>query len=554
MNEFVKIGYFDLKLEAKAGRTPEAFGFEKEIARLNRIVTRSIQHNAVITAPSGCGKTALIFAWAKMNATSPALKHKKIVMLNSSTLQKIGQLPQNSLTNYQEAFMSFENCVLIIDSFGEMIYQSMGALQNWNTLLKPLFSKEGVNVILSMQPEELNWLNENKSHFLSHFETLKLEQQSESSNLEILKGSFAKFGSNIQKEEGVLELILKLATRFPVLGQLPKSAIQLLDEAVADIKSHGPQHILNKKLIEKLVAEKTGVPLSRLSTDEKELLKNLPETLNSKIIGQTSALNRMSKTIQRARLGLRNQNKPLASFLVLGPSGVGKTETAKILAEHLYGSNKHFLRIDMSEFGESHATARLLGSPAGYVGFENGGQLTNHFQENPYSLLLLDEIEKAHPKIFDIFLQILDDGRITSAKGDTTDLTQSIIMATSNLAVDEILKGQELGVDLHDPYFIKNSITPKLLASFRMEFLNRFDAVIIYKPLSPNDLADIAILEIKKIEERVKDHKIKFNVTKEGLLNKVKDLCDPRFGARPVKRFIEETCENLITERLLSST
>jgi ATP-dependent Clp protease ATP-binding subunit ClpA len=551
MNDFTKISYFDLKLEAQAKRLPAVFGFEKEVARLNRVISRTIQNNTVITAPSGCGKTALVMAWAAQAKSNSAFFSKKIVMLNASTLQKIGQLQQSSLTNYQEAFASMENCVLVVDSFGEMIYQSMGALQNWNTLLKPLFMKEGINVILTMQPEELAWLQENKSHFLSHFETIKLETQNQETQMEILKAALTKFGQGTKAEDGTLELILKLCIRFPNLGQLPKSAIQLLDEALAEIKGAGQKSTLTKNHIEKIVAEKTGVPLSRLSGDEKTLLKNLPQTLNSKIIGQQPALSKMVSVIQRARLGLRSPNKPLASFLVLGPSGVGKTETAKLLAENLYGSAKHFLRIDMSEFGESHASARLLGSPAGYVGFEAGGQLTNHFQNNPYSLLLLDEIEKAHSKIFDIFLQILDDGRITSAKGETVDLTQSIIMATSNLAVEEILSGYNKGEDLQNESFVKNSIIPKLLASFRMEFLNRFDSIIIYKPLSADDLTDIAFLEIHKIEERMKNHNIKFNVTKEALHDKITAMADPRFGARPVKRFIEETCEDLITQTLL---
>jgi ATP-dependent Clp protease ATP-binding subunit ClpA len=550
MNDFTKISYYDLKLEARDNRLPEVFGFEKEIARLNRVVTRSIQHNAVITAPSGCGKSALIMAWAKSNQSSPAFLNKKIVLLNSSTLQKIGQLNQNSLSNYQDALFSINNCILIIDSFGEMIYQSITALQNWNTLLKPLFQKDGISIILTMQPEELAWLMENKSHFLSHFETIKLETQSQENQLEILKRGLIKYGSQYKVDDGVLENILKICVRFPALGQLPKCALQLMDEALAEIKSTGDT-IITKNIIERITSEKTGVPISQLSGDEKLLLRNLPEILNGSIIGQSPALSKMVSIIQRAKLGLRNQNKPLASFLVLGPSGVGKTETAKILAENLYGSAKHFLRIDMSEFGESHASARLLGSPAGYVGFESGGQLTNHFQNNPYSLLLLDEIEKANPKIFDIFLQILDDGRITSAKGEVVDLTQSIIMATSNLAVEEILSASSNGQDLHDPQFIKNTIIPKLLASFRMEFLNRFDSILIFKPLNIDDLSNIALLEIKKIETRVHAHNIKFNVTKEALREKIQELCDPRFGARPVKRFVEEICENLITEKLL---
>ncbi|HYV33923.1 MAG TPA: AAA family ATPase [Candidatus Limnocylindria bacterium] len=548
MSDFSKISYYDLKLEALNKRLPAVVGFEAEVDRLNRIITRKLQHNAVISAPSGCGKTALIYAWAKNAAKNPGLAHKKIALLNAGTLQKIGQLPQSSLMPFMDAFQSLENCVLIIDSFGEMVYQSLAALQNWNTLLKPLFFKDDINIILSMQPEELAWLTENKSHFLSHFETLKLEPLPQDQQLEILKQAAQNFGKHFELEDGVLELILKLCKRFPSLGQLPKSAIRLLDEGLADAKT-GLK--LTKAAIEKIAAEKTGVPQNRLSEDDKTLLKNLPNILQAKIVGQTPALSKMVSVIQRARLGLRSQTKPLGSFLLLGPSGVGKTETAKILAQELYGSEKNFLRIDMSEFGESHSPARLLGSPAGYVGYEQGGQLTNHFQNYPFSLLLLDEIEKAHSKVFDIFLQILDDGRITSASGQTVDLTQSIIMATSNLAVQEILDGFALGKNVNDGEFVKKAIIPKLLQHFRMEFLNRFDAIIIYKPLSAEDLTDIAMLEIQKIEHRMKEHNIKFSISRDILTQQLIGLADPRFGARPVKRFIEETCENLITEQLL---
>ncbi|MDE2312124.1 MAG: ATP-dependent Clp protease ATP-binding subunit [Patescibacteria group bacterium] len=553
MSAFEKIEYFDLRLEAAARRLPPALGMESAVSRLNRILSRQLQHNAIIAAPSGTGKTALIYGWAKAVATNQTFAGTKLALLDASSLQKIGQMPIASLTGYQEAFDSLSNCVLIIDSFGEMIYQSLPALQNWNTLLKPLFFKSDMRLVLSMQPEELSWLQQNKSHFLSHFEILKLDPPTHEQLLGILRQAADKFSPHPAIAPESLELIAKLCERFPVLGQLPKSAIQLLDEAVADsLSSPGPDLLTANESIQRIVAEKTGIPTNRLSQDDKTLLRRLPQTIENKIIGQTPAVHKITKVIQRARLGLRSQNKPLGSFLCLGPSGVGKTETAKVLAETLYGSDKHFLRIDMSEFGESHATARLLGSPAGYVGFEDGGQLTNHFADYPYSLLLLDEIEKAHPKIFDIFLQILDDGRITSAQGQTVDLSQSVIMATSNLAVEEILREAADGGDIFSDTFLKGDVMDKLLKHFRMEFLNRFDAIVIFKPLSAEDLTQIALLEIKKIEERVRQHDIRFTFDQQTLKNQIINLADPRFGARPVKRLIEEACESLITETLLN--
>ncbi len=548
MNDFAKISYFDLKLEARSGRLPQAVGLERETARLNRILSRRLQHNANLTAPIGCGKTALIFGWAQRYAPQPLWRNKKIVLLDSANLQKIGQLPAGALASYQEAFASLENSIVVLDSFGEMIYQSPAALQNWNTLLKPLFFKDGINFILSMQPEELSWLQDNKSHFLSHFEIVRLEQPEEDAVIAILQQSAAALQPAGGISYELFRQIARLSARFPALGQLPKSALQLLDEALAESGGHN----LSKDIIERLAAEKTGIPLSRLTADDKDTLRRLPQQLTSQVIGQQPALQRLAAVIQRAKLGLRSQNRPLGSFLLLGPSGVGKTETAKVLAEALYGSEKNFLRIDMSEFGESHSAARLLGSPAGYVGFEEGGQLTNHFKNYPYSLLLLDEIEKAHPKIFDIFLQIFDDGRITSARGETMDLTQSIIMATSNLAVAEILEGATAGRDVNSPAFIKTAVMPQLLRHFRPEFLNRFDEIIIYRPLDAAALTDIAFLEIAKIERRMQEHNIKFSVSADNLRRKIADLADPRFGARPVKHFIEETCENLITQSLLA--
>ena len=204
-----------------------------------------------------------------------------------------------------------------------------------------------------------------------------------------------------------------------------------------------------------MASEKLGIPLKQLNGKEKQVLKNLHATLSEKVVGQNASFCPISSMSSKARLGLKNPQRPLGSFLLLGPSGVGKAETAKVLAEELYGSQKNFLRVDMSEFSQEHSVARLLGSPAGYIGYSEGGQLTNHFKNKPYSLLLLDEIEKAHAKTFDIFLQILDDGRLTSAQGETVDFTQSVIFATSNSGVNAILTAYNKGDDITSDEFIK---------------------------------------------------------------------------------------------------
>jgi len=574
-SDFTKINYYDLKWEAAKGRLPVFVGRGNELARIQRVLIKSLNHHVLITGPSGIGKTSLLFSLGASLGKTPHFAKSHIVLLNSYGLHKIGMLPPAGLVHYQEALAGLRNTILIIDNFGELIQSGPQALQNWTLLLNPLFEKGSISLILSVTLNQLALLENENSPLLTWCETIKLEVQPELDNIEIVSQALKRFNNKkpITATTETLESIITLSARFPSLGQMPKSAIGLLDEAIAEANNKQtntafkgvPKPILNffypqnaggtqvtKETIEKIVSEKTGIPLAKLSGNEKEKLKNLKPMLEKSIIGQTEAIGSITSIIQRAKLGLRNPQKPLGTFLCLGPSGVGKTETAKLLAKELYGGSNSFLRIDMSEFGEAHSAARLVGSPAGYVGFDDGGQLTNHFKNTPYSLVLLDEIEKAHPKIFDIFLQLLDDGRLTSAKGETVDFTQSVVMATSNLAVEEILQ-------LYNPdnkkqgyeQFIKDSIMPVLLRSFRPEFINRFDAIIIFKPLDPEDLVNIALLEINKIQERVKQHNIVFNISQEVLAEKIRQLYDPRFGARPVKRFVEQTCETLITEELL---
>jgi len=348
----------------------------------------------------------------------------------------------------------------------------------------------------------------------------------------------------------ILQLICELTEKFSKLGQTPRSSINVLDESLAQARATSAP-ILQEDQVYRVVADKTGIPFSQLAASERSLLQNLEKDLNEVVIGQTKPIHIIASTIQRAKLGLKNSRRPLGSFLFLGPSGVGKTETCRQLAEKVFGRKETFVRIDMSEFGQEHTVQRLLGAPPGYIGYETGGYLTNAVREEPHSLILLDEIEKAHPKAFDIFLQVLEDGRLTSGQGETVDFTQSILAATSNAAVPEILAGWKNREDIFGPAFLRDKIMPVLFKTFRPEFLNRFDAVIIYRPLDADDLLTIARLEIKKVEQRTAKYNIKFQIDPEVLRKKVMTLDDPRFGARPVKRFIEETCETLVAKALL---
>ncbi len=552
MAEFTKIGYFDLRLEALQGRLQAIVGRKEEMDRLNRVMNRRIHNNCLIVGLSGVGKTSLIQGWAKNSAEHPH-KTLPIVQLEADSFDALNSTAAVPLQKFKEALNSLPECVLLIDNFGQLVYNKPLALNYMIQLLKPLAENGKIQLLLVMESKEFKWLEAEQPNFLNFFEIIQLKPQSTSEQYKILEQALQKFDriSLPKVEKNIFDLILELTGRFPGLGQLPAAGIGLLDETLALSKTKKTLSI-NENDVYEVAAGKTGLPLMQLKTSEKELLKNLERHLNSRIIGQAPALRQITSTVTRAKLGLKNPNRPLGSFLILGPSGVGKTETAKLVAEKIFGKKESFTRIDMSEFGEAHTVARLIGAPAGYVGFESGGNLTNAVKKEPYSLVLLDEVEKAHSKIFDVFLQILDDGRLTSGQGETVDFTQTIIMATSNLAVPEILDGFSNNEDIHSETFYQNKIVEALSKTFRLEFLNRFDAILVFNPLTEKDLFTIAQLEIKKVEDRVAKHKIKFKIDPDILIKKIKTLADPRFGARPVKRFIETTCEDLISEKLLS--
>lgn len=563
MSDYSKIEYYDLRWEAEHGRLPAMIGRKEETDRLTRVINRSYEHHAIIAAAPGAGKSAFMLGWARSYHTTHPGKTPMVKLAAASLLGLFGKTPA-AQNFFQEAFFKLKNAVVLIDDFGQIYNSQQPAFQHLANLLAPLLDSSECRLILALQPEELEWLRQNQKQFLKNFEIMALQSQPEAETLDIVRQALEKTAvSESVPDSAVIEAV-RLVSRFPVLGNAPAAAIRLLDEAARAVprrpraghpllnyfSSDVPQTDLSQ-LLHKIVAEKTGVPVGRLGADEKEKLKNLESTLRQRVIGQGQPLAKIVSVIQRAKLGLRSGSRPLGSFLLLGPSGVGKTETAKLLAEELYGGGQNFLRVDMSEFSEPHTVQRLTGAPAGYIGYEEGGQLTNHFKKQPYSLLLLDEIEKSHPKVFDIFLQLLDDGRLTSGQGETVDMTQAIVIATSNLGVESILEGFGAGEDIAGDYFLKTRLMPQLVKNFRMEFLNRFDAILVYNPLSVDNLVDIALLEIKKIEQRVKEHNITFNISREVLAERIRQLADPRFGARPAKRFVEDTCETLITKALL---
>jgi ATP-dependent Clp protease ATP-binding subunit ClpA len=550
MAEFKKIPYYSLRAEALVGTLPTLVGRAEEQERLTRVINRRINNNALIVGPSGIGKTTLVYGWLKRLSEQENYVPLQFIQFDADHLYGIDDAGVGRI--YREALGTLPPCVLFIDNFGRAIRQSSSVVHQMMRLYDMTFKKPDVRVVIALQPHEYAWLEREHPAFVQLFETIPIKQQTPAEYVRILETALPRLNHehNIIIPTSSLQEIVSYVERFPSLGQLPRSAISLLDESIAFAAATGRKELMGDGVAQ-VVASKTGIPINQLNPDELEVLKRLEETLNQRVIHQSGAITKIAKTLQRAKLGIRNPQKPLGSFLMLGPSGVGKTETAKMIAEIMFGRSESFIRFDMSEFAQDHTVQRLIGSPAGYTGYEEGGALTNALRAEPHCIILLDEIEKAHPKIFDIFLQVLDDGRLTSGQNETVDACNAIVMATSNVGVEEILKGAAAGADMNDPEFIREKILPLLAETFRLEFLNRFDSILIFNPLTLPGLVQIAQLEMKKIEKRLAKHHVQFTIDPAVLEEKIKTMTDPRFGARPVKRFIEETCESLLVQSLL---
>lgn len=330
----------------------------------------------------------------------------------------------------------------------------------------------------------------------------------------------------------------ELERQLESLQSEPKDENQLIREAVTVDEIAG------------IVSKWTGIPLNKLMEGEREKLLKLDEELHKRVIGQDEAVIKVSEAILRSRAGIKDPSKPIGSFLFLGPTGVGKTELAKALSEELFDSEENMIRIDMSEYMERHAVARMIGSPPGYVGYEEGGQLTEAVRRRPYSVVLFDEVEKAHSDVFNVLLQVLDDGRITDAQGRTVDFKNTIIIMTSNIGSELLLEGIDENGKILDT--VRNQIQDRLLHHFRPEFLNRLDEVVLYKPLQKEEMKKILDLLILDIEYRLKNKQIKLKLSESAKDYIISQAYDVHYGARPLKRYLQKHVETLIAKDIIS--
>ena len=366
--------------------------------------------------------------------------------------------------------------------------------------------------------------------------------------IQSLRGEIEKVSAEISKAEREYDLNKAAELKY---GKLPSLQKELKEaEAKNADKKQGLLHDkVTEEEIERIVSRWTGIPVARLKESERQKLLNLANVLHERVIGQDEAVTKVADAILRSRAGIQDPNRPIGSFLFLGPTGVGKTELAKTLAATLFDDEKNIIRIDMSEYMEKFSVSRLIGAPPGYVGFEEGGQLTEAVRRKPYSVVLFDEIEKAHPDVFNILLQVLDDGRITDSQGRTVDFKNTVIILTSNLGSSYILDGINESGEITAA--AKEQVNNLLKTSFRPEFLNRLDEIIFYKPLTEKEIGKIVVLMLDGLKKRLKEKELYLEITEAAKKFIIEKGYDPVFGARPLKRFIQSSVETAIAKKII---
>jgi ATP-dependent Clp protease ATP-binding subunit ClpC len=554
----------DLTAQAAAGKISEAVARETEIRAVARTLARSKKNNPLLLGDAGVGKTAIVegLAYAINRKIAPTpLLDRRIVQIEIGTLvagtSLRGQFEER-LIGIVEEIKRAGNVILFIDEIhtivgaGDTIDSNLDAAN----ILKPALARGEIMCIGATTHEEYRRAIAQDPALARRFRTIDVEEPSEKATITILQGQ----RDRLEKHHGIsiipdaVETAVRMSVRYLPDKRLPDKALDLLDEACTRVTirtvhpdiAEEPRSEVTSSDIAAVLSEWTGIPVSELNADEKRRLTGLEEALRAKVIGQNKAIRIVADAIKTARAGLSDPHRPIGVFLFLGTSGVGKTELARALADFLFGSEDAMIRLDMSEFHDAHTVARLIGSPPGYKESNRGGQLTDSLRRRPYSVVLLDEIEKAAPEVFDLFLQIFDEGRLSDAHGRPVDARHSVFIMTSNIGTKESSKtlGFGGGDDDAEPDF-----SPYLKQFFRVEFLNRVDEVVTFRSLNRNDLSSILDLQLQELYIRLREQKLTLELSDDARHTIVEAGFDPVKGARPLKRAIER----LLTRPLSTS-
>ena len=408
----------------------------------------------------------------------------------------------------------------------------------------------------NLSKDRLENLQKELAEMRDQFNEMKAKWENEKnaiSKVQKLREELEQVNAEIERAERDYDLNRAAELKYGRLPALQKELAE--EEAIAEKQKEEKDSLLRDKVTEeeiaRIVGRWTGIPVSKLMEGEREKLLHMEDVLHRRVIGQDEAVTKVSEAILRSRAGIQDPNRPLGSFLFLGPTGVGKTELAKALAEALFDDENNIVRIDMSEYMEKFSVSRLIGAPPGYVGYEEGGQLTEAVRRKPYSVVLLDEVEKAHPDVFNILLQVLDDGRITDSQGRTVDFKNTIIILTSNLGSPAILEGMDENGNISEA--ARKEVDALLKQQFRPEFLNRLDEIVFYKPLNRSEIFRIVDLLLQKLKKRLEEKQLDLEVSQAAKEYIINEGYDVNYGARPLKRLIQQKLETLVAREIIAN-
>ncbi|HGL8271405.1 TPA: AAA family ATPase [Streptococcus pneumoniae] len=596
---------------ARRGDIDPVIGRDDEIIRVIEILNRRTKNNPVLIGEPGVGKTAVVEGLAQKIVDGDVphkLQGKQVIRLDVVSLVQgtgiRGQFEER-MQKLMEEIRKREDIILFIDKIHEIVGAGSASDGNMDAgnILKPALARGELQLVGATTLNEYRII-EKDAALERRMQPVKVDEPTVDETITILKGIQKKYEDyhHVQYTDAAIEAAATLSNRYIQDRFLPDKAIDLLDEAgskmnltlnfvdpkvidqrlieAENLKSQATREedfekaayfrdqiakykemqkkkitdqdtpIISEKTIEHIIEQKTNIPVGDLKEKEQSQLIHLAEDLKSHVIGQDDAVDKIAKAIRRNRVGLGTPNRPIGSFLFVGPTGVGKTELSKQLAIELFGSADSMIRFDMSEYMEKHSVAKLVGAPPGYVGYDEAGQLTEKVRHNPYSLILLDEVEKAHPDVMHMFLQVLDDGRLTDGQGRTVSFKDAIIIMTSNAGTGKTEASVGFGAAREGR---TNSVLGELGNFFSPEFMNRFDGIIEFKALSKDNLLQIVELMLADVNKRLSSNNIRLDVT-DKVKEKLVDLgYDPKMGARPLRRTIQDYIEDTITDYYLEN-
>ena len=573
--EYPALTKYGIDLTGKAidGKIPPMIGRKAEMRQIVKTLLRVEKNNPLIIGEKGVGKTAVANGLALLIAKGgiPELEGRSIVKLDltkivaGTTLR--GQFEERMVAILDEAKKSNGRVVLFIDEIHMLVGagDSEGSTDAAN-ILKESLADGSISVIGATTMEEYRKI-EKDGALARRFNAVKLLPPTKDEAEAIVSGVKSRYEDKHKVTIGAetVKAVVALASRYITDRNLPDSALDLLDDASAEAELSGRSEVMPDDIAQE-VALRTGIPAGKLGQAEKDQLKELPKDLGAKVVGQEEAVAKVAKGVQRGRMGLRNTKQPIGSFIFLGPTGVGKTEIARQTAKTVFGSEKNMVRLDMSEYMEKHSVSRMIGAPPGYVGFDQAGQLTEAVRRNPYSVILLDEIEKAHPEVLDVLLQVIEDGRLTDGQGRTVDFSNTIIMMTSNIG------GSLAGEDAAEPkrrpmgFVTHEEKTPEpaagtdarrakylaaLKAKLRPEFINRVgeDGIVVFNELGKDEMESILALRIKDLEDQLKERGVTVTLSPDAKAEILKRAEAQRaYGARPLKQIVERQLSDAIVE------